>query len=784
MNGSIILDLMPLFFLQFFISFLFLYQKFNNHQSTDHQSAKSKKTKIAFHSLAHFSSFHSIVTSSWPYFSCDAHLATILMKMFRPKKKAKRNIRTKHTDKDDEEEHLSSIKPKQNKKKRKAKAVVIRSFAEDEPDSPRKPKNRGFGGISSSYYDADKDNIGSEQTDTFTRYSRNEIDKLKEEQAKLQKRYKEEKKQDKQPEGKEDHADDVHNADDKESLKISSPLKHVGFSALEQNILTGEEAENVMQPQHNLENDKHYEEKERLLSLNTENNFDSNMDNNIDDGGWESQIAQRAGISLSTALPKRGHNTKSLEKLRGQISDAMKQLSLELGDINQLSKLRMVELRQCQTDVDKHKGELQQAGNQLDYYQELRIELASWAGALRELSVKIQPIKEATKELHQLRNPKSEWTHWENDAVFELSKTEDIQVLGRKSPVKQEEKESKVDEFGRNVKSKAQLERESRHRIRDLCRAEKSLQGYESDALILLSQEREWRDREEALQKAMAVATEALEQTYRCPKNLISIFSKWKKRYPEDYRNCHAGMSLADLVAILLKAEINSNKFNHPLYFQKSKSTLIPIMEMVKNISSDSQESIPKEDTPLYRIMDKVLIPTFEETLCAYNILSSCQSDSMASYYLLLLEYIPLPNIMMDKLTKQFIECCRENLSGIAIPLINPNKKKPESWNSDLEQEAHEYATKIQKVRIQKILVTLFDYWVPVLGDSLADPILDFTSTQFLYLCLESDKEIFVKIWEKIECTNWLSQPHHMVVAAPLKAAASHFLANTRTDDV
>mmetsp|Transcript_10346 Transcript_10346/g.15221 ORF Transcript_10346/g.15221 Transcript_10346/m.15221 type:complete len:691 (+) Transcript_10346:45-2117(+) len=683
--------------------------------------------------------------------------------MFRPKRKSKRAIRINHEDNDDEEEHKICILPKQPKKRRKTKAVMIRSFGEDEPDSTRKPKKLGFGGGSFSY---DDNNSNSNLTDKFRRYSKDEIDNLKQEQAKLQKHSNEETKQDQPPEEISDNGNQ--HVEKKELMKRAPKLPdQAGVSSLEHIIVIGEEAENIIQPEHTLQQGKGLVDQKTILSL--------SIDNDIDDGGWENQIAKRAGISTGTVPAKRRGD---LETLRKQISEAIDHLSLELGDMNQLSKRRRVELQHCQKDAEKHEKDLDQAGNQLDFYQELRIDLTSWVGALRELSTKIEPIKEATKDLYHLANPKSEWTHWENDAVHVLQSDDCIRVLGRQPLSTHEEEVLEVDEFGRNLKSKTQLERESRHRKRDLYRQEKSLRGDESDALISLSQETEWRNREEALRKATLVAIDTLEEKYRCSKNLISIFLKWKERDPEDYRNCHAGMSLADLAAILLKAEISSSKSNHPLYFQQSANTLIPVIEMLKDISSNSHGLIPQEDTPLYRIMDKVFIPTFEETLSAYNPLSSRQSKSMASYYQLLLQYMPLPNIMMDKLTKQLIECCRENLDGIAIPLIPPNKNKLEFWTDDLEREAFEYATKIQKVRIEKVLNILFEYWVPVLGEFLAEPILDFTATQFLYLCVEGEKEIFLNIWEKIDRTGWLAHPHHMVAAAPLKAAASYFLIN------
>lgn len=182
------------------------------------------------------------------------------------------------------------------------------------------------------------------------------------------------------------------------------------------------------------------------------------------------------------------------------------------------------------------------------------------------------------------------------------------------------------------------------------------------------------------------------------------------------------------------------------------------------------------EETPLYRTVDKILIPVFEDVLEQYDMNSLHQTKSMVTYFRDMSKLLPEGNILLDKLTSQVVDRLRRGLQDMAIPIIN--KESSTSDNSDVVlSEATTYSTKTQVSRIQAILSNIFIYWVPLLGDRLADPMLDFLSSQFLYLVssLELPTTVFRVVWPSLKETQWLNRPELMVTAAPLRAAAAAF---------
>jgi NTP pyrophosphatase (non-canonical NTP hydrolase) len=324
-----------------------------------------------------------------------------------------------------------------------------------------------------------------------------------------------------------------------------------------------------------------------------------------------------------------------------------------------------------------------------------------------------------------------------------------------------------VDEFGRDVKSQHVLARERRFQRRSEIRKQQH-HGPQVPALTSPIEQQEMNERRDALRQALRIALDDMDEEFASLSNLAALFQEWHRKQPQDYASCHAGMSLADLASVLIHVDVFST--HYPLNWTASGS--FPHMDVLQQMAFN--EGL--EETPLYRTVDKILIPVFEDVLEQYDMNSLHQTKSMATYFRDMSKLLPEGNILLDKLTSQVVDWLRRGLQDMVIPIINKESSASDE-NDVVLIEAITYATKTQVSRIQTILSNIFIYWVPLLGDRLADPMLDFLSSQFLYLVssLESPTKVFRAVWPTLKETQWLNRPELMVAAAPLRAAAAAF---------
>lgn len=672
--------------------------------------------------------------------------------MFRATKKKKpiiKRIVVSHDD-DDDDDHQDSLSPpsvgvKSKTTKKRPRPSVIRSFQEDDDDNvgqlkPRRERGLGFGGGGMTPFVEDQVEMDKEQQQQQSVYDKATLEALKLSQA-----YKKVEK----PSRMEPPI--INNKEE----ELFIPLHDSYGEPI--TILSGDDADAFLRG----EREQQEQGGEQPLGVKSKNadklqKPESTCTSIVDDDSsdWEAQLTKRAGISTASK-----QTTKSLVDLRNHLSQAMIQLQTQDEDLKQAYNRRLVEVTFAEEQAQKYQSALHEAGEALEYYQELRLSLTDFVGALRDLQKRLQPLQEA---LRKTAVGGDRWRDWERDAIAVLCKAGLlIQVVGQQLPPELEP-ETVVDEFGRNVKTQDVMARERRYQQRLKISKIRPIDGYETDALQAPSEVDELQERREALNEALKVALNELDDAYSSFPALMSIFEEWHKKHPQDYISCHAGMSLADLASVLLQVDLCST--HHPLHWSPSNRSF-PFMARLQTMSVE--ENV--EETPLYRAVDKVLIPVFEDVLQqkAYNVHSSKQSKSMATYFREVSKLQPKDNILVDKLTHEMVGYLRMVLHDIAVPIV-----KNVSSNDDIVVEAVKFATMTQLKRIQKILSNIFQYWVPLIGDRLADSLLDFCANQFLILVssLESPKAEFAKVWHKL--SNWLDRPEFMVEASQLRAAA------------
>jgi hypothetical protein len=278
------------------------------------------------------------------------------------------------------------------------------------------------------------------------------------------------------------------------------------------------------------------------------------------------------------------------------------------------------------------------------------------------------------------------------------------------------------------------------------------------------------KERRDALREALNVAMEDVDEEYTKLSNLIRIFAKWASTYPEEYVQCFASLSLADLASILVQLDLCST--HHPLHWHVDGEQL-PWLEDLQTIPVGDEE----EDTPSYRMVEKVLIPIFTELLDegAYHIISTKETRSLSSFYRRICNLFPKGNSMTLQLTARIAKYLREGLDNIAMPILKSGAK--DQSHSDDVREAIEYAKFRQVHRIQKFVCNLLVFWKLA---ATAEPVLDFLSSKYLFLlsslqaqgCSAVASESFGQVWDALQSTDWLERPELMLHAAPIRAAA------------
>jgi hypothetical protein len=470
----------------------------------------------------------------------------------------------------------------------------------------------------------------------------------------------------------------------------------------------------------------------------------------------------------------------STNQLSNQVHTSIDQLETQLDDLRATQVRRELELQQTQEELQGQQRQVQQSGEALEYYQLLRERLANWVGALRQLRTKVTPIQYALHDLEAECTASQRQQDWEDDMILILRQYERLdQVLGRQpNPNIFETFNTFVDEFGRDVKSQAAMAREQRATLRRRIRQQRvTIRGDESDAWLSDDEKETMRERHDSLQRALQIAWNELDEEYTSLSNLFLMFQEWLKTYPEEYAQCYAALSLADLSSVLILAEMCS--LNDPWDESKGYNA----GKWIAMVHS-ARESAILDDAGTERILEKAVIPVLSDLLDrrGYNLVSTRQTIALSQFWKHL-QRISSPNsVVLPNMNNRLVDYIKSHLDNVAIPIVH---KSCTNLPPDLK-DAMDGATVGQMHRIKKVLVDLIHYWAPILGhnDRFIQIVLDFLSNNFLYLLSslqgfpqprfqESPADVFRVVWSVLVKTTWLERPEWMLQAAPLRAAAA-----------
>ncbi|GKY91614.1 hypothetical protein MPSEU_000133300 [Mayamaea pseudoterrestris] len=524
---------------------------------------------------------------------------------------------------------------------------------------------------------------------------------------------------------------------------------------------------------------------------------------NDDDDDWANQVARRAGIvpasssktsfmaaSSTTTASSVSNNNHSviLQQLCEKVDATLHQLAQQQFDLQRAQTHRQVELQNARNIHQTQQVDLHQSGQAVEYYQQLRARFASWVGGLRQLQLQVQPIQQALHELDAQVACIERRCEWENDMIAVLFHHGYLdKVIGRQpDPVVYYPWTSvTVDEFGRDVQSLYTMQREQRRKRRVLIAHQRGVEiiGDETDAFLTDDEKESLRERHKALQEALELALSSLDEDFTSLQNLVDMFGEWKNAYPEEYMQCHATLSLADLITPLIQAELCAlnDPWNESGGYNESKWLAV----IFGALESDVIDAAGVD-----RIIEKAVVPTLSDLLdkSGYELLSDRQCRSITVFWNHLGKIVPSgQSPVVTLLQKRMTDYIRSRLDDISMAIV-----KKEAIDAELEDEmllsAFTDATVGQMHRVKKVLLNILFYWTSILGKDtdFIKSVLSFVSGKFLVLLASlhgfpqprfaaTPVDVFQEVYRALELTGWLDSDDLMLHTIPIRAAANMY---------
>jgi hypothetical protein len=726
----------------------------------------------------------------------------------------------------------------------------------------RKKRNRkngfGFGGLPLPSPDAEDDDEeaidgDNQQADaTGTTYGKDAMDKLKSAQRL---RPLKEATEDEDlpfssitPAGK--APDNAASGDIKSTLQSSSPalpsFVPLNSDYQELEILTGEDAMEFVKSR-GTRSASSIRDIHTDLGLDADGeHFDTFPEDSAD---WEDQIVRRAGIPQSTSQTAAAKaitgkessrplgNIQSLATLKKQLDATVYSLQAQYEDLENATMRRQAEHAQTQADLQRHRQSLEDSGKACDYYQELRLLLTPHVGALRDIQEKIQPTCDALLKLvlSQLETRQTRTNEWQDDVASILREADLLdRVIGRQPKFSDTAStERTVDEFGRDVQSQYARQRErrclqrlERHR-QQLRRRNPNIStenitetAFDASFWVDEQEARDWKDRYLALQEATRIALQDLDDDYTSLPKLLQVFRDWRKLRPDEYHQCYANLSLADLSSVLVMVDLCRSQWlcgmtaiydevlpHHASEQEHSQTaTLVNgVSELAAFLKEDQRENT-EDQRVVGRALEKSILsfllkivehpnslvfPSWTSLLLSQlvsDVIERLQGEGIDSNVAVLLRFEQALNMAL-----------KSALENLTLPILKAGAQSRIDENiAKIPQEQVLFAvTSAQGSQvdyIKQVLMALLQHWVPVVellsssqsgngsGGRLVGTILNFVSSKFLFLLSSLENRnmasaSFKSVWDILRNrhSGCLSAPQHFLQTAPIRAAAAAY---------
>lgn len=541
--------------------------------------------------------------------------------------------------------------------------------------------------------------------------------------------------------------------------------------------------------------------------------------------GWERQIEQRAGLRPSSQ-PSRPQNSKllSLDELSEKLESTVETIDRQREELENSTNRLRADREHAKSNSKDHQKRLKQIGLACEFYQSTRRDLTLWVGALRDLHEKVQPIATAFTEmlLVQTKEFGQEFRSWQDDCVATLYQNRSLdRVLGRQPEstlFSTASNETVIDEFGRDIGSQYQRDRELRFKKR--LEYINHNEMFSNDDII----KREDHDEEERakiLREALSAALEDLDQEYTSVTHLKSIFDGWFTAHFDDYQQCFATLSFGDLYAVLVQVELCKSNFFPDILStvnESSSGTESSILELDRCLLDLPKEEAKEEinvkkvakenEGRLARAVEKGVLPILLKILSdtedkdndtLFCLFFSATKSSLVSTLAKDIAINRSSNSSLSNNIQNLISAAiRRALEGVSIPLFNKDVPPLQSSSEALDFSVR-FSRKYLVQILQQALCNIIIYWFPLIdletnsvlsSDGQAETgihyVLNFINDKYLVLLSSmenvdqttsespSAKHLFKKIWEALrtDSRNIIESPSLMLLTMPLRAAA------------
>lgn len=529
--------------------------------------------------------------------------------------------------------------------------------------------------------------------------------------------------------------------------------------------------------------------------------------------GWERQIEQRAGLRPSSQQ-SRPQTSKllSLDELSEKLQSTVETIDRQREELENSTNRLRADREHAKSNSKDYQERLKQIGLACEFYQSTRRDLTLWVGALRDLHEKVQPIATAFTEMLQVQTNEfgQEFRSWQDDCVATLYQNRRLdRVLGRQPEstlLSTASNETVIDEFGRDIGSQYQRDRELRFK--------KRLEYISSNDGIIKREDHDEGERSKILQEALKAALEDLDQEYTSITHLKSIFDGWFTAHFDDYQQCFATLSFGDLYAVLVQVELCKSNFFPDIFSTAndgSSATESSILELDRCFLDSPKEEgkegknakkVAKENEGrLARAVEKGVLPILLKILSdmedkdndsPFYVFFSATKSSLVSRL--------VKDIAIDRSSNSSLSSDLQNmistaisraLEDVSIPLLNKDESPLQSSAEALDSSVK--FARIYLVRIlQQALCNIITYWFPLIDlDTNSDSetgihyVLNFINDKYLVLLSSMDvdqtnsespsaKDLFKLIWEalRMDSRNIIESPSLMLLTMPLRAAA------------
>lgn len=522
-------------------------------------------------------------------------------------------------------------------------------------------------------------------------------------------------------------------------------------------------------------------------------NKSSTDDNDEMDEGhdqqWEDDVARRAGVLRRDAATMENNNNSddrrnnshprrtygsvsSLKQIRASLEPTITNLETVTSDLKMSISRHQSTLSTAYDERTKHVISLEKHGKAMEYFQGLRVDLATWLGALRELDGMVEKLEEA----QHLLEAEITWTkikrrlEWAKDCTEVLEKVglvKDKLTDGGDGADYVLARVSVRDEFGRDLTSLTSIERIRRwnqrrkrclHRLQDslLPDAEDVGNSFKhaaeciNDDNIDVEESSKWKQRLDAIKQAIIIIPTLVKDDYLSVSNLCSLFFDWQRSYPDDYANCYAEMCIIRMIGVLARLELNEKwdvlnlkDLSSPPTAECFEITEFGWVQSLITLSDSSTET-SRCKVILLEVVQKDVVGrlfdffTIEHGAMAiakriYDPYSEtqtiCLTTMVKSIVALFTKYTQDDDIMVDKdmadkVLSALLSLLRYRVGTMVVPIIDSskivvigNKITAIDVNTDLDGEtsnAIAYATIVQAKEICTLVKNIFGQWYPI----------------------------------------------------------------------